>query len=672
MYGRGDILRIDLSTGEVTREPLSEELRRKYVGGEGINTRLFWEHFLKVDPRIDPISPDNVIIWGLGPLGATSYGGGSKSRWTFKGPAYGMFADTTSGGAFGGQMRWAGYDHLVITGRASRPVYIWINDDHVEIRDAGKIWGKKVDESNEVIRKELGNDLVETACIGPAGENMVTFASITVSGDRSAGRTGGGCVFGSKNLKAIAALGTKGISVYNRKAFLKAMDTLMAVMYDPREHLVGFDRNYFMKYGTLGIIARINELGWHAYRNGQRGQTPYIDQLNAQWYFDNMQDRRYACSPSCAAACQTWHHIKGTESPLAKRYIGEYGQRPEFGTAVPFGVCCDVPDLPAVSHMTVATNQYGMDIFEVGMGISFMMELWQRGIITGEDVEGWTGEPLSLEWGNVEAMEKLIDSIALQNNPMGRILSRGVYRAAQRIEEIKGIPVLQYAAYGKGGATHEGSMRSRPQLSLAAAVSAIGCHHLKGAGIDEGTSMRFLGKPDASDPWSYSLKGAGQALAETFSCIYNSIGVCKFAGATIRNCAEFPPELYIPALYALTGEEFTAEEFLAAGERIANLHKAFNSRLGLRREDDALCYRWMNEPMTDGPGKGMKAADFLERAKDEYYEYHGWDKATSLQKREKLVELGLEDVIEVLEGEGAIATLEEAKILIEQWRREYN
>jgi len=474
MYGRGDILRIDLSTSEITREPISKELRRKYIGGEGINTSLFWEHFLKVDPKIDATSPDNIIIWGLGPLGATSYGGGSKSRWTFKGPAYDMFADTTSGGAFNCQMRWAGYDHLVITGRASRPVYIWIKDDHVEIRDAGKIWGKKVAESNDMIKKELGNDMVETACIGPAGENMVTYASITASGDRSAGRTGAGCVFGSKNLKAVAALGTKGISVYNRKAFLKAMDASLAAMYQKTRHLGGFDRDYFMKYGTLGLIVRYNDLGWNSYRNAQQGMNSQIDKLSAQWYFDHMHERRYACSPGCAAACQAWHHIKGTESPLASRYIREHGQRPEYGSAVPFGGSCDIPDLPAVAHMCEMCNQYSLDIFEAGMSISFMMELWQRQIITAEDVYGWMGESLSLEWGNVEAVEKLIDSIALQNNPMGRILSRGICRAAKRIEEIKGTPVMQYANYGKGGSPHIESMRSRPQLALAAAVSAIG------------------------------------------------------------------------------------------------------------------------------------------------------------------------------------------------------
>jgi len=649
MHGRGAILRIDLSSEKITKEPISPELCRGYIGGEGINTRLFWEHFLSIDPKIDPTSEENVIIWGSGPLGGTAFGGGSKSRWTFKGPAYGIFADSTSGGAFGPQMRWAGYDHLVITGRAKRPVYIWINNDVVELRDATHLWGKKVTEADDAIKQELGDEQIETACIGPAGENMVTYASLTVSRYRSAGRTGAGCVFGSKNLKAVAVLGTKGITVYNCGEFFKALNSELVAMYQYPE-----TREYRMKYGTLGNLVRFNDCGWNAFHNAQGGQSPEADKLNAEWYFNHMQERPLSCSPSCAAVCQSWHHIKGDESPLAGKYIGEHGQRPEYGHVNPFGINCDIRDLPTVTHMVEKCNEYSIDIIEVGTGIGFLMELWQRGIITEKDMVEWTGEPLSLEWGNAEAVDKILDAIALQSNQLGEILRVVGYQAAKRIEELKGIPVLQYANYGKGGSPQGESMRSRPQLAFGAAVAAIGGHHLQGAGIDEKSSTLYLGKPDGGDSWSYTLKGAGQAVSEFFSSIANSLGVCRFAGGAHRNVSDYPLELYTSAFYALTGMEITPEEFYAAGKRIVNIQKAFNSRLGLRREDDSVCHRWMNEPMTDGPGKGMKMADFLEQAKDEYYEYHGWDKATSLQKREKLEELGLEDVIEVLEREGAL------------------
>jgi len=483
----------------------------------------------------------------------------------------------------------------------------------------------------------------------------VTYTSITVSRYRSAGRTGAGCVFGSKNLKAIAAKGTKGISVYDRRAFYKAMDAMLVALYQNPLGGGPFGRERIMKYGTLSIIVPFNDYGWNSFRNSQRGQSPDIDKLSGDWYLDHMQQRFISCSPSCAAACQDWHYIKGNESPLAERYIGEHGQRPEYGTVNAFAINCDIPDLPAAAHLTEMCNEYSLDAMETGFTISFLMELWQRGIVTEQDMVEWTGEPLSPEWGDCEVVEKLLGIIARQSNQLGKILSGGGYQAAKRIEKLKGVPVLQYANYGKGGSPQGESMRSRPDLSFAAAVSTIGGHHLKGIGLDKESSTHYLGKPDAGDSWSYTLKGAAQALSEAFTSMYNSLGVCRFGGGARKNILSFPPELYTPALYALTGMEITPEELYTAGERTVNLQKAFNSRLGLRREDDSVCHRWMNEPATDGPGKGMKMADFLESAKDEYYEYHGWDKATSLQKREKLEELGLEDVIKVLESEGALA-----------------
>jgi aldehyde:ferredoxin oxidoreductase len=217
MYG--DILRVDLTNEKVTREAIPHEVIKKFVGGQGINNWLLWEHFLKKDPKIDPLSPDNVLIVGLGPLGGTTYGMGSKTKFTFKGPAYHMFADSVAGGAFGPMLRWAGYDHLVVTGAASRAVYLYINNDRVELRDASRLWGMGARETHKAIRKELEDEEVETACIGQSGENRVTFASITSSGWRAAGRCGGGAVMGSKNLKAIAVKGTKGIRVSDPQAF---------------------------------------------------------------------------------------------------------------------------------------------------------------------------------------------------------------------------------------------------------------------------------------------------------------------------------------------------------------------------------------------------------------------------------------------------------------------
>lgn len=649
MQGRGDVLRIDLSSGKVSREKLSKKLCRDYIGGEGLNTWLFWQHFLKVDPKIDPISPDNVLIWGLGPLGGTAFGAGSKSRWTFKGPAYGMFADSTSGGAFGPQLRWAGYDHMIITGRASRPSYIWINNGRVQIRDAAEIWGKRISETDEALKQELGRD-IETACIGPAGENLVTYASLGVSRFRSAGRTGAGCVFGSKNLKAIAVRGTKGISAADPQAFFRSINDELATIYKNPESKLPFLRS-----GTLSLMVNFNDLGWNAYRNGQWGQAPNAAALGADWYLKNMQQRSLVCSPSCSAACQAWHFIKGDETGLAKRCAGQFGHRPEYGMVNPFGASCDIPDLPTVIHLADLCHDLGLDIIETGCSISFLMELWQRGVITPKDIKEWTGGSMTLDWGNYEAVEQVLEAIATQKNRLGQIMREVGFQAAKKIERIKGVPALKYANYGKGGSPQGESMRSRPQLAFGAAVAAIGGHHLKGAGIDERTATHFLGKPDAGNVWSYTMKGQGQVISEILSSMNNSLGGCKFGGLGYRNVLDFPFELFTNAIFALTGMRFEPEELYEVGRRTVNIQKAFNSRLGLRREHDSVCERWMYEPLPDGPGKGMKMEDFLEQAKDEYYEYHGWDKTTSLQKRETLEKLGLHDVAEVLAREGALA-----------------
>lgn len=659
MGTQGLILRVDLSKGTVSRQPVPEEWRRKYIGGEGINTWLLWEHFLKVDPRIDPCSKDNVLIVGSGPLCGTGFPAGSKMKFTFKSPAYNMYGDTSSAGTLGSQLRWAGYDHLVITGRAKSPAYLWIKDDHVEIRDASHLWGQDMHAADAAIRRELGEPRLETAGIGQAGENLVRMACVVVSRHRAGGRGGAGCVFGSKNLKAIAAHGTRGLSVHDPGAFFQAMDGfLSARTMRSQEH--------DMRYGSLSHLRRNQALGFNAYRNHQATLMPEdgLASLDHIWYTKNMGVRAYACSPGCAYACGHWHYVKGDESPAAPGLAGEWATMPEYGSANPFGMGCDIRDLPAVAHLTHLCNQYGMDTMEAGMSIALLMELWERGIITEADTTEWAGEPLPLDWGNHSSVEKVLRTMATQSNPLGEILKGGVYQAALTIGQLKGTDVLRYAVYGKGGATHEcqGS-RVWPALALACAVAPIGAHHLKGLQISPGASTMFLGKPDAGettfagksfegDVQGSSLKGAGHAISESLNAVANSLGICQRLFSRDPDVVSL--DLMAAALEAVTGVTLSGEDLLLAGERIANIQKAFNSRLGYGRADDTLCYRWLNEPQREGLTKGIKAGDFLEGLKDEYYGWRGWDRGTSLQTRRKLEELDMFEVAQVLEKENAL------------------
>ncbi len=646
------ILKVDLSTGKISVEPLPAELQRKYLGGEGINSLLFWEHFLEKNPGTDPLSPDNVLIAGMGPLGGTGLGGGSKMKFTFKSPAYNIYGDSTIGGDLGTQLRWAGYAHVVITGKAEHPVFMWIHNDDVEIKDARHIWGKNTSETEDIIKKDLGDSDMGIACIGQAGENLVRYASIISRGHRAAGRGGGGCVFGSKNLKAIAARGTRGLKISDPKAFFQAMDDFVSGVEKDRE----LAEEIMVRYGTLRYTELQNELGFSNYRNCQGRLIPEqgIKNLGHTWYQKNIGKRSEACSAGCFYGCDGRYQIKGDESSTAEKYAGRSGSKPEFGQLNPLGVGCGVMDLLEVINLSKMCDQYGMDTWEIGMGIALLMELREKGVITDSDIKEWTGEPLTLEWGNCSAIEQIIEATALNSNALGQIMQGGVYEAAKKIGDLKDTDIFKYACYGKAGAAHGGSARSWVQMGLACSLSQIGAHHTKGLGLAPMESMMYFdGNADAGDmSATTNLKGAGHAISETLMAIYNSLGICFFL--VNRRLDKVPLEIHARAMGAVTGIALTPEELSMAGERTINIQKAFNSRLGLKRTDDTLCERWMNEPVLEGLFKGIKAADYLEPAKDEYYELRGWDIETSLQTKRKLKELDMLDVFEVLEKEGAV------------------
>ena len=412
--------------------------------------------------------------------------------------------------------------------------------------------------------------------------------------------------------------------------------------------------------GTLTAVERYQRTGVNAYRNDQSSPLPAekSDKLNHIWYRNNLYRGAVACSPGCIAGCSSWYNIKGDESPAAAKYAGEIGFKPDYGALASFGPMCDIPDMVAVGHLVNLCNNYALDVIEVGATCSLLMELWQRGIITEKDMVEWTGEPLSLEWGNYEAVEKIMESIASQNNKLGNILKGGVYKSAQRIEELKKVPVLKYALYGKGDAAFMEEVRHTPSWALDMATASRGADHVKTSGtLDKinrpEISQLYFGTPDGAKPLDTTLKGASSAVATPRAAVYNCLGICRMVGVN-QDPILFPEQMFADALFVTTGMRLSAEELWAIGERTANLEKAFNSRLGLRREDDKLCHRWMKEKCPTGYGKGWKCEDYLDQLKDEYYQYLGWDKETSLQTKKKLDELGMDDVVRVLEKENAV------------------
>ncbi|MDO8670283.1 MAG: aldehyde ferredoxin oxidoreductase C-terminal domain-containing protein [Dehalococcoidia bacterium] len=432
-------------------------------------------------------------------------------------------------------------------------------------------------------------------------------------------------------------------------------------MQDLQNALYKLDRarDAWKSVGTLGIVSYYSRSGLLPYRNNQFSGVPRdkSEFLSSRWYTENLAVRALSCSPGCISGCTGTYKIKGNESPAAKKYAGETGHRFELLAQMGWGGMCDISDTPAVAHLWKMSNTHGVDAIEVSFCCAFLMELWQRKIIDEADILEWVGQPVSFDWGSYEAAATVIESMALQNNKLGRIFKDGICKAAKRIEEIKGVNVMQYAIYGKGGLPGPTDARTNPSWAIAMAVSSRGADHLKGALATverfsrTDMSMQHFGRPEAAEAGTPTLKGADCARGENRCAMTNSLGVCSLL--VTSDTILYPTSLFSGALTACCGDVVTDKDLEIAGERTVNIEKAFNSRVGLRREDDLLSDRWMNEPQVDRPAKAP-LRDLFEQVKDEYYEAHGWDKKTSLQTRRKLVELGMADVAAVLAKDRAV------------------
>ena len=649
------LLRVDLTTGTMSEEVLPHSLFERWVGGSGINNWIMWEHFLKHDIDCDPRSPDNIFVFGVGPLAGSGAGSGVKGRITFKSPCYGIFGDSAAGGKFPYMVRFAGFDHIAITGRAPAPVYLYICDGNAALVDARHLWGKNTEETHAALRRELGEypSLAHTLTIGVAGENQVGIASVVSDASRIHARGGGGCVLGSKNLKAIAVQGSGGIKIHNPMGLLKWSEEFRKKI-DSNEAIYGFKRR-----GTLGAVEMYQHIGSHFWRNNQ-GCLFRGDEVRSDNWVKRYHKYSEVCSADCFIACDGRYKIDGTESEKSKKYIGETFRRPEYLTTASAAGALDVRDWSEVAHWGKVTNDYGIDNQDLSCAISFVMELKEKNLISERDVEALFGKRQRLEWGNMEDIEALLSNICRRDNLFGELFHDGPYWGALRYSERTGTNFMKYSIYGKGGAAFTEEMRPFPTWMNNMAVASRGADHLKGIGLIEKFQRRdlskryFNGRTEAADLTIPDLKGASTALLENQVALINSYGVCLFHW--MLDPAGFAPEEYYGPAYAdITGISCTPEELLHNGERICNLEKAFNSRLGLRREHDTICERWMHEPTTEGMYAGAVASGMFETVLDEYYEWRGWDRTTGLQKASKLKALGMEDVAEVLAADGALA-----------------
>lgn len=648
-------LHVNLSTGELRMEVLPHALFERWIGGSGLNNWIMWEHFLKADVHCDPRGPDNIFVFGVGPLAGTGAGSGIKGRITFKSPCYGIFGDSAAGGKFPYMVRFAGFDHIAVTGKAPKPVYLYLCDGVAEIRDAAHLWGRNTAETHAALNAELGDypSKVHTLTIGPSGENQVGIAGVVSDASRIHARGGGGCVMGSKNLKAIAVQGSGGIRVANPKGLMDwARDFRGSI--DRNEAVYGFKRR-----GTLGAVEMYQHIGSHFWRNNQ-GNMFRGEEIRSDNWVKKYHKYSEVCSADCYIACDGRYKIDGTESEKAKKYVGESFRRPEYLTTGSAAGALDIRDWAEVAHWGKVTNDHGLDNQDLSCSISFVMELNQHGLLSAQDIQELFGRPQGLEWGNMEHIEELIDDIAHRRNLFGDLFNDGPYWGALRYSERTGRNFMKYSIYGKGGASFTEEMRPFPTWMNNMAVASRGADHLKGIGLIEKFQRRdlskryFNGRLEAADLNTPVLKGACTAVVENQVALLNSYGVCLFHWM-LDPAGYAPEEYYGKAFGDVTGIVRTPEELMRDGERICNLEKAFNSRLGLRREHDTICERWMFEPTTEGMYPNRVAADMFETVLDEYYEWRGWDRDTGLQTASRLEALGLEDVAEVLAADGALA-----------------
>jgi len=624
----GNILRIDLTKQAITTEPLTEKWQTQFIGANGINDWILWN---EVPPDIDPLSPDNRLIFGVGPLAGTLIPLGSRTHVTTRSPLTGIFGDANSGGFWSSMLKYAGFDHVVIRGKAETLSYIWINDNEVSIRDASHLQGLDVYQAVDVLKKELGND-VAVATIGQAGENQVRFANIMFDRYRAAAKAGAGCVMGSKNLKAIAVRGSKSITIAKPDEVWSMSEELRRRLDINRSRGIAS----FAKYGTTFLASLYNELGCNSVRNYQETVFNGPGEINPDDFVNNYVRHNISCSVNCPVHCaHRWRIPDG-------RYTGEEGSKLEYIVMDALGMHLGVGDIKAILHFQNMVNRHGLDATQTGTSIGLLMELWQNRIITSADTGG-----LNFEWGNLETIEETINLIATRKG-IGELLNEGTLAAAKKINP----EAEKYVCHSKG-LTEVEDVRGFPGWALGYAISTRGADHLKAhCQIDKqqrrDVSEKLFGVPDVGNPTSISYKGKSAKYHEEFQAIINSTGVCMMNALSLS--IKFKPEEavhmadYASILSKVTGIDFTDEDVQKCGERIVCLEKSYNARLGLSRKDDTLQGRWMNEPCPSGIGKGMKCEDYLDQCLDEYYKERGFDIESGLPTAKKLEELGLDTV----------------------------
>jgi aldehyde:ferredoxin oxidoreductase len=628
----GNVLKVDLTTRSTEVVPLDPEKAQKFLGGRGLNS---WVLYNLATTDLDEFGPENPLIVGSGPFCGTLVPAASKFTFTSKSPLTNIFSDSCAGGYFGPELKYAGYDQIIISGVSEKPVYLLVDDDQVELKSADHLWGKDTWTTQKEIRQEHGDEF-QVACIGKAGENLVRFAGIIHGLKRAAGKFGLGAVMGSKKLKAIAVRGTKGVQVAHPELLLEfALETIRKITNHP------FYKTRSV-YGTPHLEDALTPLGVMSTRNFERTSFERYKEIGGIRLTEKYSKRMRSCM-GCPAHCT---HVYSLEEGPFK---GTYGEGPEFTVTSMVGDRCGVSDLEALLKINQLLNEYGMDCAAFGGLVGWAMDCYEKGIINQTDTDG-----LELRWGNAEAIIELVHQTANRKG-FGNILAEGEKRAPQLI----GRESDQYMFHCKGGIIIAEEPRALPGFGLAYLTSTRGSDHLRARypleTIAHGAEVarKLFGSEDAANPRTPRGKGKGVKWFEDLMTVVDSLGLCKFNYPSFMEIVS-TPEVLAKGYYAVTGLKVSGEELLAAGERIYNVEKAFNARLGLARKEDnfSVPEKFLMEPLKEGGFKGQVFP--LDAMLDEYYEARGWGN-DGLQTYEKLSRLGLSEIADELKRLGRLS-----------------
>ena len=614
----GKILRVDLERESIRVEEPQEILYCRYLGG---GTLALYYLLKELKPKSDPLGPENVLIFAGSVISGTPAAGLSRFSVAAKSPLTGAFGEAEAGGWWIPELKFAGFDAIVIKGKANRPVYLWIHDGEAEIRDASQLWGKYSKETQEEIRKELGDERIRIALIGPAGEKLVRVSCILNELKHANGRTGLGAVMGSKNLKAVAVRGTKRMEVADEEAVRRLTKWLKDTYEEP----------YFSigNLGTSRVTTMLSEQGILPTLNFREGSFAEADVISGETMSKTILVRRGTCY-GCFVRCKR-------EVQVGEPYFVEpiYGG-PEYETVAAFGSMCGIADLKAISKANQLCNAYGLDTISMGGLISFAMECYEKGILTKGDTGG-----LELRFGNVEAMMRMLEMIGKREG-LGDTLAEGICPAAEKFGKgaerfamhVKGMPVPFHEPRGKVG------------VGLGYAVSATGPDHMEyphdpfwatEAGI---ALLRPLGIFEPVDVFDLGpQKIRIFVYLQQYWNLLNSLGICAFTAKPMG-----PQTLngIVDYVKAVTGWETSLFDLLKVAERHANMARIFNLREGLTARDDTLPDRFF-QPMEGGTLKGKKIdKEQFSKAIETYYEMMGWDPESGVPRRGKLAELDLD------------------------------